>query len=159
LNPVQLTADDKKLIRQIQGDLPISPTPFEPLARQLGLEEKEFLKRVHNLMHRGMIRRFGAILRHQKAGYQGNAMVVWKVREDQIPRVSRAMAFFPAVSHCYLRPSLPHWPYNLYTMVHGRSEKDCRLAAQKISKETGLKDYRLLFSKREHKKSSMRYFR
>jgi len=159
LHPVQLTVEDKKLIRQIQGDLPICSTPFDPLARQLGLEKKEFLKRVRNLVRRGMIRRFGAILRHQKAGYQGNAMVVWKVREEQVPRVSRAMALFPAVSHCYLRPCLPHWPYNLYTMVHGRSAKDCRLAAQKISKETGLKDYRLLFSKREHKKSSMRYFK
>jgi DNA-binding Lrp family transcriptional regulator len=158
VNPVQLTADDKKLIRQIQGDLPITPTPFEPWARQLALPEKEFLKRIHHLIRRGTIRRFGAILRHQKAGYQGNAMVVWRVPEDQIPRISRAMVSFPAVSHCYLRPSLPQWPYNLYTMVHGRSEKDCRLAAQKISKETRLKDYRLLFSKREHKKSSMRYF-
>jgi DNA-binding Lrp family transcriptional regulator len=158
VNPVQLSADDKKLIRQIQGDLPITPTPFEPLARQLALPEKEFLKRIHHLIRRGTIRRFGAILRHQKAGYQGNAMVVWRVPEDQIPRISRAMVSFPAVSHCYLRPSLPQWPYNLYTMVHGQSEKDCLLAAQKISKATGLKDYRLLFSKREHKKSSMRYF-
>ena len=158
MNPVQLTADDKKLIRQIQGDLPISPTPFQPLARPLGLEEKEFLNRVRQLIRRRIIRRFGAILRHQKAGYRGNAMVVWKVPEYRIPQVSRAMASFPAVSHCYLRPPFPQWPYNLYTMVHGQSEKDCRLAAQKISKETGLKDYRLLFSKREHKKSSMRYF-
>jgi DNA-binding Lrp family transcriptional regulator len=159
VNPIQLTADDKKLIRQIQGDLPITPTPFEPLARQLALQEKEFLKRIHHLIRRGTIRRFGAILRHQKAGYQGNAMAVWRVPEDQIPRISHAMVSFPAVSHCYLRPSLPQWPYNLYAMVHGRSEKDCRLAVQKISKATGLKDYRLLFSKREHKKSSMRYFK
>ena len=155
---VQLTADDKKLIRQIQGDLPITLTPFKPLARQLGLEEEEFLGRVHNLLRRGMIRRFGAILRHQKAGYQGNAMVVWKVPEDQVPQVSRAMTSFPNVSHCYLRTPLPHWPYNLYTMVHGRGDADCRLAAKKIAEATGLKDYRLLFSRREHKKSSMRYF-
>lgn len=158
MDSIRVPAEDKKLIRQIQGDLPISLTPFAPLARQVGLEEKEFLKRVHSFMRRGIIRRFGAILRHQKAGYQGNAMVVWKVREDQIRRVSQIMASFSAVSHCYLRPSLPEWPFNLYTMVHGRTEKDCRLAAQKIAKETGLKDYRLLFSKREHKKSSMRYF-
>jgi DNA-binding Lrp family transcriptional regulator len=156
---MKLSAEDKKLIRQIQGDLPISLTPFAPLALRVGLGEKEFLKRVHIFIRQGIIRRFGAILRHQKAGYQGNAMVVWKVREDQIQRVSRAMASFPAVSHCYLRPPFPEWPFNLYTMVHGRGEKDCRLTAEKISRETGLKDYRLLFSKREHKKSSMRYFR
>ncbi len=155
---MKLSTEDKRLIRQIQGNLPISPTPFAPLAQKAGLEEKKFLGRVHSLMRRGMIRRFGAILRHQKAGYQGNAMVVWKVGEDQIQRVSQIMASFSAISHCYLRPPLPKWPFNLYTMVHGRKEKDCLLVAQKISKETGLKNYRLLFSKREHKKSSMRYF-
>ncbi len=158
LSPVRLTTDDKKLIRQIQGDLPISPTPFKPLAGQVGLEEKEFLKAVHKLIRRGVIRRFGAILRHQKAGFEGNAMVVWKVPDDQISRVSRVMASFPNVSHCYLRPPLAQWPYTIYTMIHGRSERDCRLTSKKISDRTGLKDYLLLFSKREHKKSSMQYF-
>jgi len=155
---MKLSAEDKKLIGQIQGDLDISPSPFEPLARQIGWDEKEFLKRVKSFLRRGMIRRFGAILRHQEAGYLGNAMVVWKVPDDQILRVSQAMASLTTVSHCYLRPALPQWEFNLYTMVHGRSEKDCRLLAQKISEETGIKNYRLLFSKREHKKSSMRYF-
>jgi len=155
---MKLSVEDKKLIRLIQGDLLVSCTPFEPLAQQLGWEEKELLQRVHDFRRLGLIRRFGAILRHQIAGYRGNAMVVWKVPEDQIFPVSRTMVSFAAVSHCYLRPSLPDWPFNLYTMVHGRSEKDCRLAAQKISKAIGVKEYRLLFSKREHKKSSMRYF-
>ena len=155
---MKLSAEDKIIIRQIQGDLAVTFTPFEPLARRLGLSEKEFLKRVHRLKRQGLIRRFGAILRHQKAGYRGNAMVVWKVPEDQIPRVIQTMIAFPAVSHCYLRPSLPQWPFNLYTMVHGPKARDCRLIAQKLSRETGLKEYQLLFSKREHKKSSMRYF-
>lgn len=155
----KFSAEDKKLIRKIQGDLPLSLTPFESVAQQLGWEEIELLKRVRRFIRRGRIRRFGAILRHQRAGYQGNAMVVWKVPEDQIPRVTRAMIAFPAVSHCYLRPSLSQWPFNLYTMVHGPRARDCRLIAQQLSRETGLKDYQLLFSKREHKKSSMRYFK
>jgi len=155
---MKISEEDKKLIRQIQGDLPVSPTPFEPLARRIRWGEKEFLKRVKFFLRRGLIRRFGAILRHQKAGYLGNAMVVWQVPEEQILRVSQAMVSLATVSHCYLRPSLPQWDFNLYTMVHGRGEKDCRLLAQKISRETGIKNYRLLFSKREHKKSSMRYF-
>lgn len=155
---MKLSTEDKKLVRQIQGDLPICPTPFVPLARQAGWDEKELLKRVGGFMRRGIIRRFGAILRHQKAGYRGNAMVVWNVPQDKIHQVSQAMASFPAVSHCYLRPSLPQWPYNLYTMIHGLRDRECSLWVRKLSRKTGLKDYRILFSKREHKKSSMRYF-
>ena len=143
---------------QIQGDLPLGISPFAAIAQKTGWDEKELLRRIQSFIRRGMIRRFGAILRHQKAGYRGNAMVVWRVPEDQIPRVSRAMASFLAVSHCYLRAPHSEWPFNLYTMVHGQSERDCQRIARQISKNTGMKDYRLLFSKREHKKSSMTYF-
>jgi len=156
--PDTLSPEDKKIIRMIQGDLPVSPTPFGPLAKKLGIEEKEFLKRVRRFIRAGMIRRFGAILRHQIAGYRGNAMAVWSVPEEEIDRISRTMTSFPTVSHCYLRPEHPRWPYNLYTMIHGKSSEDCRKTAKRMARETGIKNYRLLFSKREHKKSSMNYF-
>ncbi len=153
-----LSSRDKRLLAQIQGDLPLDLTPFAQVGRKAGWKEEVLLHRIRGFVRRGLIRRFGAILRHQKAGYQGNAMAVWKVREDQIPRVSREMISFPAVSHCYLRDPLPEWPFNLYTMIHGRDEEDCRRIAGEIAKKTGTRAYRLLFSKREHKKSSMTYF-
>jgi len=142
----------------IQGDLPVLPAPFESLAKKSGIEEREFLKRVRRFIRGGMIRRFGAILRHQIAGYRGNAMAVWSVPEEEIDRISRTMTSFPAVSHCYLRPEHLRWPYNLYTMIHGKSAEDCRKTARRMAREAGIKNYRLLFSKREHKKSSMNYF-
>ena len=158
MNPVEFSTKDKMLLAQIQGDLPLSTSPFAIIARKAGWDEEELLRRIRVFIRRGMIRRFGAILRHQKAGYRGNAMVVWRVPEDQVLRVSRAMVSFPTVSHCYLRVPHPNWPFNLYTMVHGQSERDCRRAARVISQKTGIKNYRLLFSRREHKKSSMAYF-
>jgi DNA-binding Lrp family transcriptional regulator len=158
VNPATLTAKDKRLLAQIQGNLPLGVSPFAAIAQRIGWDEKELLGRIRFFMHRGMIRRFGAILRHQKAGYQGNAMVVWKVPDDQVLRVSRIMASSPAVSHCYLRGAHPEWPFNLYTMIHGQNEKDCRRVARQISKRTGIREYRILFSRREHKKSSMAYF-
>jgi len=154
----RLSRGDQRLLAQIQGDLPLGPTPFADVGRKAGWEEELLLRRVRGFIRRGLIRRFGAILRHQKAGYRGNAMAVWKVREDQIPRVSREVASFPAVSHCYLRAPAPEWPYNLYTMIHGQDEEACRRMAAQIAKKTGVRNYRLLFSKREHKKSSMTYF-
>jgi DNA-binding Lrp family transcriptional regulator len=154
----KISAKDKKLLGEIQGDLTLCLTPFGGMARKAGWKEEDLLRRIRGFIRRGMIRRFGAILRHQKAGYQGNAMAVWKVREDQVSRVSRMVASFAAVSHCYLRTPLPEWPFNLYTMIHGRNEEDCRRIAGRISRRTGLRHYRLLFSRREHKKSSMAYF-
>jgi siroheme decarboxylase len=156
--PRVLSAEEKKIIRMIQGDLPLAPAPFAGLAKKAGIEEKEFLKKVRGFMRRGLIRRFGAILRHQIAGYRGNAMAVWRVPEAETIRIARKLAAFPAVSHCYLRPEHPGWPYNIYTMIHGKNRRDCRATAEKMARATGISRYRLLFSEREHKKSSMNYF-
>lgn len=155
--PYLLQSDDKKLIQQIQGDLPLSLTPFALLAQKIGWPEKKVVQRIRLLKKLGIIRRFGAILRHQKAGYLGNALVVWKVPEELITHFSQLISDLPGVSHCYLRPTFPDWPYNLYTMVHGPTIKDCYILAQKISQKTGVREYRVLPSLREFKKSSMHY--
>lgn len=152
-----LQDDDQKLIQQIQGDLPLSPTPFAVLAQKIGWPEKKVTQRIRFLKKLGIIRRFGAILRHQKAGYLGNALIVWKVPEELIDHFSQLISTFSAVSHCYLRPPFPDWPYNLYTMVHGPTTNDCYTLAQEISEKTGVKEYRILSSLREFKKSSMHY--
>lgn len=156
--PKIVEGEDKRLIHHIQGDLPLSLTPFAVLAEKIGWDEKKVLQRIQSLKKKGIIRRFGAILRHQKAGFLGNALVVWEVPEELIPQVSKAISAFPAVSHCYLRPTSPKWPYNLYTMIHGPTIKDCYLLAQKISRKTGIRRYQILPSLREFKKSSMEYF-
>ena len=155
---MQLSAEDKKIVRILEGDVGVEPAPFAPLARRAGLPEEVFLRRVRALKRRGVIRRFGAILRHKEAGVQGNVMAVWRVPEGEIGRIGGIMASFPEVTHCYQRPALLEWPYNLYTMLHGPDEKHCRRLARKIAQATGVRSFRLLFSKREHKKSSMRYF-
>lgn len=158
VQPDRLSRGDKRLLAQIQGDLPLCLSPFAAIGKKTGWGEKDVLQRIRQFIRRGMIRRFGAILRHQKAGYRGNAMVVWTVPEERVNKVSRIMTSFPRVSHCYLRSTLPSWPFNIYTMVHGRNEKECLQTARQISERTGIQDYRVLFSRREHKKSSMEYF-
>ncbi len=72
---------EKRVILALQRDLEIKPRPFKDLADQLGLEEEELLSAIQGLMARGYIRRFGATLRHQKSGYEANALVAWAVPE------------------------------------------------------------------------------
>jgi hypothetical protein len=43
-------------------------------------------------------------------------------------------------------------------MVHGDNEDACNEIAQRISEKTGMKEYVLLFSQKEFKKTSMQYF-
>ena len=149
---------EKKLIAALQGDIPVSPRPYLDIAEMIGVEEKTVIAVLKDLCQRGVIRRFGATLRHQKSGFNANAMVAWQVDESLVDSVGEKVAAYDAVTHCYRRDPAPDWPYNLYTMVHASDEAECREIAQKISEDTGIADYTMLFSRRELKKTSMQYF-
>ena len=149
---------EKKIIASIQQDMAVTERPYLKIAQDLGISETELLDSLKALCERGVIRRFGATLRHQRTGFKANAMVAWKVDEDRIDDVGQKMASFQQVSHCYRRNPSESWPYNLYTMVHANDEQACREIARKMSQAASVKDYSLLFSREELKKTSMVYF-
>jgi DNA-binding Lrp family transcriptional regulator len=153
-----LTELEKKVIASIQADMAITQRPYLEISRALGISEDELLETLNDLCRRGVIRRFGATLRHQQTGYTANAMVAWQVDEAHIDRVGQKMASFRQVSHCYRRSPTDPWPYNLYTMVHAGDEDACRQTAAEMAAATGVENYTLLFSKQELKKTSMVYF-
>ncbi|MBA4394718.1 MAG: Lrp/AsnC family transcriptional regulator [Desulfobacca sp.] len=149
---------EKAIIRELTGELQVRSQPFAPIAQHLGITQRQLLKIVKQLQDDGSIRRFGATIRHRNSGFSANAMVVWRVPEEKIDQVGRAMATFKEVTHCYHRRPQRDWNYNLFTMVHGASEDQCRQIAQNISQATAITDYQLLFSRKELKKTTMRYF-
>lgn len=149
---------DKKIIGQIQGDLPLDPRPFALMAEQIGITEDEFIEKVRSMKASGVIRRFGATLRHQEAGFSSNAMGAWLVPEERMEEFGGLMAGIREITHCYQRRPWKDWPYNLYTMIHGETRDECSRIAERISQCTGIDDYVLLFSEKEFKKTSMKYF-
>jgi DNA-binding Lrp family transcriptional regulator len=149
---------DKKVIRLIQGDLPVDPRPFAVLADQIGLTEAQFIARIKDLKDRGIIRRFGATLRHQEAGFSSNAMVAWVAPDHRIDEAGKILADFKEVTHCYQRRPQGDWPYNLYTMIHGSNRDQCFQIAARMSRSAGIDEYILLFSEKEFRKTSMEYF-
>ncbi|WP_244272655.1 siroheme decarboxylase subunit beta [Natronincola peptidivorans] len=155
---VEITDLDKKIIKELQEDLPDSPEPYKEIAEKINIKEEELLEKIQMYLEAGIIRRFGAVLRHRKAGFTANAMVVWEVEAHKTKDIGTQMAAFSEVTHCYERPTYPAWPYNLFTMVHGGSKEDCYQIADKLSKTIEVKNYELLFSSEELKKTSMKYF-
>jgi len=156
---MELSTRDKQLIVLLSGDLPETLTPYRDVALRLqGLPEEELLGTIKRFKESGILRRFGAVLRHHQAGFAANAMVVYQVREEEIARTAEAIVSSPAVSHCYQRETRPGWPYNLYAMVHGRTKQQCQEVAAGIARSIGNPNYRLLFSVREYKKTSPSFF-
>lgn len=156
--PPALTSLEKSVMALIQTDIPIVKQPFAEIAEQVGADEDAVLEALRRLHKEGIIRRFGATIRHQLSGYGANAMVAWQVEEDRVDDVGKMMAAFEGVSHCYRRNPVEGWPYNLYTMIHGKTEKECYQMAEAMSALASAKTYSLLFSREELKKTSMKYF-
>jgi len=149
---------DKKVIALIQGDLPLVPRPYAEMAEMVGMREEKLLDRIKDLKKLGILRRFGATLRHQEAGFSSNAMVAWAVPDDRVEGIGETLSRYREVTHCYQRKPQEDWQYNVYTMIHGNNHEQCYEIAERMSLSTGINEYVLLFSEKEFKKTSMEYF-
>lgn len=169
-----LSETDKSRIRTACGDIPHTLTPF----MDWGVSYDELRE---DLASKRM-RRFGAILRHQNAGFAFNAMACFRInkgtddvilRETKDPvnssdasliaQVGSLLASNPHISHCYERPSFNGFPYNVYAMMHANSAEqldqfiaDCVKALNALQ-STPI-EYAVLYSVRELKKTSFKFF-
>lgn len=149
---------DKEIIKMIQRDIPISAGPYKELSDSIHVSEQEIVDRIKIMQEKGIIRRMGAILRHQKAGYQTNALVAWNADSEAADRAGRIMAEYKEVSHCYFREVPESFPYPLFTMIHAKTEEQLLNVIDNIMEGTGLHDFLIIRSQQELKKTSMEYF-
>lgn len=152
------TEDDKEFIRELQKDLEIVDRPFLKSAQKLGMTEEQVFEKLKYYEEIGVMRRFAAILRHRDVGFVANGMIVWKVPEERITEVGGKLGAFPQVSHCYQRPVYADWPYNVFSMIHCKSEDEAENMAKIIQNQINVNDYKILFSAREFKKTRVEYF-
>ncbi|HNR51518.1 MAG TPA: Lrp/AsnC family transcriptional regulator [Deltaproteobacteria bacterium] len=148
---------DRKIIKLVQGDLPLEIRPFDAWADELGIAPEVFVSRLALLRRGGVVRSVKAVLRHRRAGFSSGAMVVWAVPEERVEDVGRMMASRKEISHCYERPGFGG--HNLFSMIHGRTEDDVIRVVDEVASSLGLHEYRIYWSGRELKKSSMNYDR
>jgi len=120
-----MTELQRQYILLTQNGLPIVPKPFNWLAEQLGISLEDVLTMTKDMQDSGIIRRVAAVPNHYKLGYKHNGMTVWDVEDSEASRLGKIIGDLPFVSHCYLRPRhLPLWNYNIFAMVHGKTQDD-----------------------------------
>jgi siroheme decarboxylase len=150
---------EKKLVRALDQQVPLVERPFAVIAEQIGQTEEWVLSTLQDWDGQGILRRIGAILYHREAGFRANAMCVWPVAEEGIIDAGRRVAARPEVTHCYQRPRLDAFPFDLYAMIHAADQQKIRELFKDISFACGLSGGKLFISGREFKKTSMKYFR
>lgn len=156
----ELSTDDRARISIACDDIPHTLTPFKDWG--VSIEE------LRDDLAKKRMRRFGAILRHQEAGFAYNAMVCFGLDESReaCPEPAEgtrdergsALAQKSFVSHCYERPAFEGFPYNLYAMIHAQSSEELAAFVEECVRELGNPEYVVLHSVKELKKTSFRYF-
>ncbi|HOI73010.1 MAG TPA: hypothetical protein PLO63_02575 [Syntrophales bacterium] len=141
----------------LQGDLPLTERPFRDVAKAAGTTEEKVLEELRAMKSEGIVRKFGAVLRHQRAGYTRNSMVAWEVPEERCDEAGKIFASRREVTHCYRREPLFLGRYSLFTMVHFREGEGAGFL-EELAVQAGAAAYLVLTSVEELKKTSMEYF-
>jgi DNA-binding Lrp family transcriptional regulator len=143
---------ERRILSVLQEGLPISETPYREMAQRIGIETGELLTVLKDWEKQGKLRRIGAIVDHFKVGLSAGAMVVWQVESKRVVEIGQVFAGFKEVSHAYERQTRENWPYNLYTMVHGKSTEEVQQVVKSMSQACGISNYRILITEKELKK-------
>lgn len=162
VTPSPLLADDAQLalVAAIQDGLPLVPRPYAAIGERIGMSESEVIAGIRELIDQGLIKRLGVVVRHRELGYDANAMVVWDVPDEQVREIGARLGRFSFVTLCYRRPRrLPVWPYNLFTMIHGRDRDEVLARIEELIRCCGLEKvaHQPLFSGRRFKQRGAKY--
>lgn len=156
---------DRALIRATQAGLPLVPRPYDAVGELLGVPGAVVRERLAAMLARGLVRRIGAVPNHYKLGYTANGMSVWDVDDAQVDALGErlvgvgGLSGLSGISHCYRRPRvLPHWPYNLFVMLHGRSRDEVQQQANAVAALLGdaCRGHDILYSTAILKKTGLR---
>lgn len=150
---------DRQIISATQAGLPLTPQPYQTIADELGINAEMVMQRLSDMQEQGIIRRIAAVPNHYRLGYTYNGMTVWNIADEYVDKLGEKVGQLDFVSHCYHRPRFePEWCYNLFAMVHSKTEAGVKQQQQIIAELLG--DYNLgqdvLYSTRILKKTGLR---
>jgi DNA-binding Lrp family transcriptional regulator len=154
-----LSALDRRLLLEIQEGFPLTATPYRDIAGAIDADVDDVLAAVERLLVDGCIKRVGCVVNHVVTGFDANCMVVWDVPDDELDARGEAVGSLPYVTLCYHRPRRPaqDWPYNLFTMVHGRDPDAVESVIDELATEHLSVPHERLHSTETLKQTGARY--
>ncbi|RZV12250.1 AsnC family transcriptional regulator [Natrinema hispanicum] len=154
-----LSALEADLLLEIQDGFPLSATPYRDIADAIGSDVEDVLEAVSRLLANGCIKRIGCIINHVVTGFDANCMVVWDVPDENLDEWGERAGGLPYVTLCYHRPRRPdqEWPYNLFTMIHGRDPEAVDAKIDELAADYLPVDHERLYSTETLKQTGARY--
>lgn len=150
----------RKILKYLSNGLSICAEPYKELAELCGISESKLFSFIQELVDSNVISRFGMVVDPESVGYVENAIVVWDIPDDAVDQVGALLGLQEKISLCYRRQrQLPDWPYNLFTMIHGKTKHDVLTELNNIVKSNGIESYAcdVLISTETFKHQGARY--
>jgi len=154
VEPVTLRPEHKRILGRLQQGVEIVSRPFDVLEPQAG-DREDVVQLLTELNALGVLRRIAAVMDHRKLGYTTNVMLA--AEAPAAAEAGRTLARFRAVSHCYERRTFEGWPFNLFAMLHARSEAALARTTREFTSTANVRSYRLLPTVAELKKQPVRH--
>ena len=123
---------DRLLINAMQGGFPLSSTPFDDLARDLGCTAVDVMAGVESLLERGVITRFGPLFNIERLG-GAFSLCALQVPEARFEEVTELVNAFPQVAHNYQRDH--RW--NMWFVLAAETRRELEATFEDIVARSG----------------------
>ena len=102
---------EQRLLNEYQRGVPLTPTPYADIARELGVYETTVIETLRRLETEGLVSRVGAVFRPNRVG--ASTLAAMAVPAGDLERVAAIVNQFAEVNHNYEREHR----YNLWFVV------------------------------------------
>ena len=126
-----LTPLHKQLLNDYQQDFPLTSSPFQDIADQLGVSEDEVLAAFQVLSEQQMISRIGPVIAPNSIGY--SALVAMAIPAHDFEWVADIVSGYPEVNHNYERENR----FNLWFVLIADNEAHLDAIITDIEAQTG----------------------
>jgi siroheme decarboxylase len=130
---------DRRLLKEIQDSLPVSPTPYAAIAATLGIDEATALQRLQALRDDRIIRQINAIFDTRALGYS-SSLVASRIAPERMVTAAQIINSHPGVTHNYERND----DFNLWWTVAVPPGGSLEATVQRLHELSGAESTRIL---------------
>lgn len=133
-------ATDRRILNRLQDGFPISPSPFDAVARELGLDRDDLISRLSRMKSDQMITRFGPFFDAEALG-GAFCLCAMAVPEAEFETTLTRVNAHAEVAHNYERDHR----LNMWFVLATETAPEIEEVAMSIERDTGIRV--LLFPK------------
>ncbi len=122
----------RRLLDAYQQKMPVSPTPYADIAREVGVSEDDVLDALKDMTASGVVSRVGPVFQPGTVGI--STLAAMAVPASRLDEVAALVNGYPEVNHNYAREHR----LNLWFVITASSEKRIQEILDDIEERTGI---------------------